>query len=1519
MTTTKTKTKWSYIPFFPGEPIMDPREPPVPPDYDHLVGLNPQKMAILVSIYEGKARIHIAAPEDAAEQIANAYADAYAGSSLGDPSDSSPIYCSAVEEIHHVLFRTNQNHDMPVRVFMRGPKGHSGVWSDPLPNGHDIEFRDVSSHLFDGVPAFSRRAPRARIYLQFINEHVGPMEEKATVRGILGTPHRDRIRHMAEGKVWSASEGWHFPTYPTSLTSAQYKGGVSARPLPSPGQSDFRDIFTRREASHTFSRTEVRATVVTPIGDNASLNSALELLDTWRRQARFLGVDMADYDLWTLEVLQAPTLKGKEAKAEWYQDLTRAVEELEFYPHGGNPVNRRDLTLRECLVLQPLPWGKRHKCLSYRPPVSINTQSISISGPGDGKPTVRPLPSANSPPDSLAPPAPTPGAPSAPSHSDYIRMGGNPKDRTPVHLSLKNLRCHIFGRSGSGKTTLLLNLSMASFRSSMDVPGVVDIVISSHGDIFRDFKDRLTVPEAAHVIEIVPANMLRDGRVAIGMNLLRVETEGLSPENLIAIRNTISGDVAQIVSAREGSKEMGVRIKRNFGMVVRALLHIPELETTLYDVPRVLSGKGRTRERSEVARRTTDVDARNYLEMDLPTLDSNTLQSSQNKANYFSYPFLRAALCQRGEGVVTMYQLIRENKVILIDLAQERLTREESEYLGSAYLTMIWLVALRHWKEGSPDNLVIRLWVDEWPDIASESFANMLRGGRKYGIGLGLATQAVGNVPNGKDNTLNLLPQLTGNVNTWITFQTDEDTARLVAGHALLERFGFDYRHYMGWPPFYAGVVHEHEYADMIIDPKPPVQTDTVRRQVEEIIHRNTWRYAKVDNSTGSPFSIGKEAELDVLEAFAKHGTMTPDQAILLVPQHRSIVWPVIDILERYHFLVKHKDPGKKIRYQITALGAQELRKYGRSLPGDAPGQDKKMDGGDPHDATLERARRYLQAEGRQVGPKIKQEVGKSNPDFTHAAENGTLVADEVEDRASHPDQISKNYQKANGKPVCFWAVDLDTARRIVDTLGDQPNYQVHVDQGTSFSRYGPGVPKEEEPISEEQDLVELSIVALIKEGRYVTIEGRRGFDFKDIMRALPKPLAYQKVRSVLERMVGDTVYAIRERRPEQGGPLVILNDAPGEEPPVETSNIPTPVEVEDASGDVEMVFDTCVDLSNAGKTFVHHDRGARISLRFSDVYDALPKRISLARFKEVVATLLAQDDISEVVLRPNESAILVIDPPETGIVDNKMALEATPDELYRGLLPAAIAQEKSAPKVTSPGPTPTSSQSSPALSPSTPRSSASPPEQGVPGSREGVWEISLRIARDKWQRRQKSFLTEDGKHVAVKFDTLYGVVKTTLVRGSQGTNLNLNPNLLVRTLKEHGVEVESRAPPPHWTQTWHERLCLFPLAMLLGEPEEGTSPPTLPLSPTPPTPLQTAGPAHMVQVLKVQADQLRTQGKVLDINGRKAVRVSDLGALYAPWAEADMAAYLSLHHLPTERVWIQAEKRKVRVWFAWD
>ena len=194
------------------------------------------------------------------------------------------------------------------------------------------------------------------------------------------------------------------------------------------------------------------------------------------------------------------------------------------------------------------------------------------------------------------------------------------------------------------------------------------------------------------------------------------------------------------------------------------------------------------------------------------------------------------------------------------------------------------------------------------------------------------------------------------------------------------------------------------------------------------------------------------------------------------------------------------------------------------------------------------------------------------------------------------------------------------------------------------------------------------------------------------------------------------------------------------------------------------------------------------------------------------------------------------------------------------------------------------------------------------------AWELTLEAAKELWQKRRKSFLLEDGRQVAVKLDTLFGTVNTAIKRVRKNkvvTATQLTSKLFVQTLKDHGVVIESRAPPPHWTQTWNEQFCIFPSRLFDGSNVDT-------VTTTAAVPSTTVHKPDSVR-LKDQAEQLLSEGKGLMLNGKWAVRVSDFCPLYPPWNEFQMAQFLKLHGVATVRPWIPREKKRVLLWFPRD
>ncbi len=997
-----------------------------------------------------------------------------------------------------------------------------GGWTNDIPpRTQPPREYDLSTTLYRNLEAWMRHHPDASFLLAL--QFHGTGQRLKSLMQTLRSP---------EDKIAMRARGW-YSSGPLGMYGMQppQKGSE-----PTAVDDDYHARFTLRQRA-PFQEVEVRAAV------NLDAPGFADILNGWTSALQW-RTQYSVGPLFRFEELRHGFLQGK--KEDRYRvDLEAFLNHRFLRQRKGYG----SLTTREFWKLVPIPWEKHHSSVDYRPSQTGSTQVGSLRQVRPDRPDNSPHRSSQFGTAALAGPSPSspgkgalsqriptaprptlPRSPPRPVGTDSpgpqpIRIGFNEQDRRPVFFPINDHMTHITGGTRTGKTTLAVDMVLGQLRSTLWPIVVVD----PHGSQIKAIKARLTPEEARMTIEINPAHNMEQGRVAIGMNVLHIEDrEKLNETQLLYAKATIQGDVTYILRSGEGDQATGARIKKHVGTVTLGMLDLPD--TTLYDVHLILEGKGKTRERARFARKVINQDVRRYVEETLVNSPTDYLQSSQNKVSLFANPLFRAALCQRGKGVVTMRRLLSENRLILINLDHQEIHPEVARFLGAAYMTMIWLAALRGGSEERP----LYVFADEWVTFASESFGTILSGGGKRGVHLVLISQSLEQVPQGRNNEPNLLREVKGNVDTYISFRTDDETARYLNQFSRLERFGFDYRHFLTLPDHYAALIHGSEYADMRAEFPPPAQTEDVQRQVEKVILANTWRYSGPDSSADSPFVIGKAAELDVLEVIARQGPMTTGLLQIKAPQHRTDLWEILERIHNQGFVLKRKD-GK---YEIVELGIEELWRYGRAADLKMRPNGWRGQGSKEHENLIDEVVACHRAKGLEAR-KIPVKEGVPSPDAIHV-EGGVTFHDEIETEAGRPDQVRENLRKAGGIHVCFFVPGSDVARRVINALKGETGWSLFVRQGPeSFVQLSP----EEGEVDRDTDAVVATILSLLeKPNETREVDGYDSLGFQQITSALPAPMSHQKVRAILEALKGDIVHEIRERRSESGGPIVLLN-----------------------------------------------------------------------------------------------------------------------------------------------------------------------------------------------------------------------------------------------------------------------------------------------------------------------------------------------------------------------------------------
>jgi hypothetical protein len=151
--------------------------------------------------------------------------------------------------------------------------------------------------------------------------------------------------------------------------------------------------------------------------------------------------------------------------------------------------------------------------------------------------------------------------------------------------------------------------------------------------------------------------------------------------------------------------------------------------------------------------------------------DTDAIIPLVNKLSQFlSDPMLRNIFGQK-ENKVDLERLIEDKKIILINLSKGRLGEENASFFGSMFITKIKQAGVARATLAEKDRHDFYLYVDEFHNLVTETFENILSEARKYGLCLTVAHQYVGQ----------LLPRVMsavlGNVGSIIIFRVGGDDA----------------------------------------------------------------------------------------------------------------------------------------------------------------------------------------------------------------------------------------------------------------------------------------------------------------------------------------------------------------------------------------------------------------------------------------------------------------------------------------------------------------------------------------------------------------------------------------------------------------------------------------------------------------------------------------------------------------------------------------------------------------------
>ena len=340
------------------------------------------------------------------------------------------------------------------------------------------------------------------------------------------------------------------------------------------------------------------------------------------------------------------------------------------------------------------------------------------------------------------------------------------RQRKKVGIKVDDRRRHVYvvGKTGMGKTAMLENMIVQDIKNGMGV-GVID----PHGDLAEKILDLIPSNRINDVVYVNPADI----DFPFSFNVM--EKIGSAHHHLLA-----SGlmDVFKKIWPDVWSSRMEYILENS----ILALLEYPD--STLLGVNRLLSDNSY---RKKVVDNIKDTVVKSFWVNEFanysPRYRSEATAAIQNKiGQLISNPLIRNIVGQV-KSKINMRDILNGEKILIANLSKGRIGEENSKLLGALLVTKLQLAAMSRVDIPEDERKDFFLYVDEFQNFATESFASVLSEARKYRLCLILANQYLAqltemNAAGGRSSKVR--DAVFGNVGTLIVFRVGAEDAEFL-------------------------------------------------------------------------------------------------------------------------------------------------------------------------------------------------------------------------------------------------------------------------------------------------------------------------------------------------------------------------------------------------------------------------------------------------------------------------------------------------------------------------------------------------------------------------------------------------------------------------------------------------------------------------------------------------------------------------------------------------------------------
>ncbi len=334
-------------------------------------------------------------------------------------------------------------------------------------------------------------------------------------------------------------------------------------------------------------------------------------------------------------------------------------------------------------------------------------------------------------------------------HNSFLPFGIRRADR----------RRHLYavGKSGSGKSKLLELLINDDIQNGEGIA-----VLDPHGDLIDAIMRYIPEHRIDDVVLLDPGDI----EFPIAFNPLEKVDE--------AFKMQVTIGFLQIFKKLFGSN-WSDRLEHVLRYTTLALLDSPN--TTVLSILKMLTDKNY---RQKIVSRIQDSVVKSFWVSEFAAwsekFDADAITPLLNKVGQFVATNMIRNMIGQPKTKFDIREIMDQKKILLMKVSKGLLGEENSSLIGSMFITKLYQAAMSRADTAEDKRTDFYLYVDEFQNFATDTFAEILSEARKYRLNLTIAHQYMGQLSDVVRETV------FGNVGSMISFRVGAEDARILEG-----------------------------------------------------------------------------------------------------------------------------------------------------------------------------------------------------------------------------------------------------------------------------------------------------------------------------------------------------------------------------------------------------------------------------------------------------------------------------------------------------------------------------------------------------------------------------------------------------------------------------------------------------------------------------------------------------------------------------------------------------------------